>query len=560
MASIDGSASIQASSDQLFDHSMVSLDGSKSIQVSSDQLFDHSMVSLDGSKSIQVSSDQLFDHATTTIDGSKSIQASSDQLFDLATTNIDGSKSIQASSDQLFDHATTTIDGSKSIQASSDQLFDLATTNIDGSKSIQASSDQLFDHATTTIDGSKSIQASSDQLFDLATTTVDGSKSIQASSDQIFDHAMASVDGSKSIQASSDQIFDHDMASVDGSKSIHASSDQTFEYYCGPCKTEGKEIEARKYCEDCVEYLCDSCVNVHRKFSLLKYHKVKIVAARAAPSRTPGHRLLGRQIQLSKKVNVSLDGDKKIPYITGCVFMPNGFFVACDWNNCHIKLFDSSLSLQDSLQLSSYPWDVSVIDDSTVIITILNRKQLQYVQVLPQFKLGHVIQLDKNCWGVEVSGQDIYVSCRNYCDGEVRVLDKQGNLRRRLGIREDGSYLFLWPFYITVSTAGDKIFVSDYKTDTLTCMEVDGSIVYQYKDTDLKRPRGLYCDDGDNVMVCGFNSNNIHVITSAGKKYGNLLSSQDGLTGPWSVAYRKSDDALVVGCYGSNIVVCQLSE
>ena len=352
------------------------------------------------------------------------------------------------------------------------------------------------------------------------------------------------------------------MASVDGSKTTHASSDQTFDYYCGPCKTEGKEIEARKYCEDCVEYLFDSCVNVHRKFSLLKYHKVKIVAACAAPSRTPGHRLLGRYIQLSKKVNVSLDGDKKIPYITGCVFMPNGYFVACDWNNFHIKLFDSSLLLQDSLKLPSAPRDVSVIDDNTVIVAIPILKQIQLVQVFPKLKPDRLIQLDKRCLSVEVSRQQIYVSCHSVLksDGEVRVLDKQGNLEHQLGIREDGSYLFSWPNYITVSTAGDNIFVSDYKTDTVTCMKVDGSIVYQYKDTDLKGPRGLYCDDGDNIMVCGFNSNNIHVITSDGKKYDTLLSSQDGLKMPVSVAYRKCDDTLVVGCERSNITVCQLSE
>ena len=284
------------------------------------------------------------------------------------------------------------------------------------------------------------------------------------------------------------------------------------------------------------------------------------MVARAAPSETPVHRLLGRTIQSSRKVNVRLDVDKEIPYITGCVFMPNGYFVACDWNNCHIKLFDSSLLLQDSLQLPSYAWDVSIIDDNTVIITIPNRTLLQFVKVFPQLKLDHVIQLDKNCLGVEVSGQNIYVSCYNYDDGEVQVLDKQGNLKHKLVIREDGSSLFSRPSHITVSTAGDKIFVSDLASDTVTCMKVDGSKVYQYKDNDLKRARGVYCDDSDNDIVCDCWSKNLHVITSDGKKYGTLLSSQDGLKRPMSVAYRKSDDTLVVGCESSNIIVCQLSK
>ena len=64
------------------------------------------------------------------------------------------------------------------------------------------------------------------------------------------------------------------MSSVGGSKSILASSDQLFDHICGSCKTDGKETEARKYCEDCTEYLCDSCISIHTKLPLLKNHNI----------------------------------------------------------------------------------------------------------------------------------------------------------------------------------------------------------------------------------------------------------------------------------------------
>ena len=264
--------------------------------------------------------------------------------------------------------------------------------------------------------------------------------------------------------------------------------------------------------------------------------------------------LLGRQIQSRREVNVRLADDKNDPDITGCVVMPNGYIVVCDYNNDKMKLLDNSLSLTDSLKLSSGPRDVSVIDDNNAIVTLQVQKQLQYVQVFPQLKAGHVIQLASPCYGVEVSGQEIYVSYQyhyNYYNGaEVRVLDKQGNQKRRLGINEDWSRLFSTPFYITVSTAGDKVFVSDWENNTVTCMKVDGSIIYQYED--LVGPRGLYCDDGDNILVCGRDSNNIKVITADGKNYSTVLSSQDGLKSPLSTAYRKSDGTLVVGCQSLN--------
>ena len=64
------------------------------------------------------------------------------------------------------------------------------------------------------------------------------------------------------------------MASVDDNGSIHSTSDVIVDHLCGPCKSEGSEKEARKYCYDCVEYLCDSCLNHHRKLPLTKNHKI----------------------------------------------------------------------------------------------------------------------------------------------------------------------------------------------------------------------------------------------------------------------------------------------
>ena len=183
--------------------------------------------------------------------------------------------------------------------------------------------------------------------------------------------------------------------------------------------------------------------------------------------------------------------------------------------------------------------------------------------MFPQLKLGEVFQLYKTGWGVAVSGQEIYVSCHGGFganDGEVRVLDNQCQVKRRLGIRQDQSYMFLTPYYITVNTAGDKMFVSDAWGHTVTCMKADdGSIIYQYKHTYTNNFHGIYRDDGDNVIVCDYMGHNIHVVTSDGKKNGTLLSPEEGLKSPSAIAYRKSDGTLVIGGYQKDLIVCQLS-
>ena len=271
--------------------------------------------------------------------------------------------------------------------------------------------------------------------------------------------------------------------------------------------------------------------------------------------------VLGMKVQSSDQPNVRLDDDKREPYITGCCFMPSGDLVLCDHNNSKLKLLDRSFKVKASLSLNSKPWSLSVIDNSNVIVTLPNTKQLQYIQLVPHMKVDRVIQLDKKCWDVAVADNEIYVSCHNAPgEGEVRVLDLSGNLKRKLGLNKDGSYQFQSPYYLTVSTTGKKIFVSDLKTSIISCMTPDGNIVYQYKDDDLRYPRALFVDAGDNIFVCGYGSNNVQVITADGRKHGTLISADDGIRLPYSIAFREADNMLVVGCYYQNVFCYKLSQ
>ena len=267
--------------------------------------------------------------------------------------------------------------------------------------------------------------------------------------------------------------------------------------------------------------------------------------------------VLGMNVQSSSQHNVKLGDDEEKPCISGCCFMPSGDLVLCDLNNSKLKLLDQTFKVKDSLSLNVNTWSLSVIDDSNVIVTIPDTKQLKYVQLVPHMKAGRVIKLDKKCYDVVVAGNEMYVSCQNALgQGEVRVLDPSGNLKRQLGVNKDGSYQFRRPNYLTVSTTGKKIFVSDWKTSVITCMTPGGNIIYQYKEGDLRYPKALFADAGDNIFVCGRSSQNVQVITADGKKYGTLISTNDVLQQPHSIAFRESDNTLVVGCLLNNNIFC----
>ena len=262
--------------------------------------------------------------------------------------------------------------------------------------------------------------------------------------------------------------------------------------------------------------------------------------------------LITSKFQNIKEINVKVLGEiyANSISITGCCFMPGGELVLCDNNNNKIELLDHSLSVVDILDLPVKPLDVAAVDNNNVIITIPDEKQLQFIQVLPSLKIGRTIDVDKSCHGVAVAAGKIFVSCYNYDDnvGEIRVYDLEGrDLGKRLGINSDGLALFRRPKYVAVSWSGDKIFVSECSTDTVSCLTSDGKIVYQYSDDELKGPQGLFVDDSDNVSVCGLLSNTVQVITAPGEKHSTLLSREDGISDPNCVSFRPSDGTLVVG-------------
>ena len=136
--------------------------------------------------------------------------------------------------------------------------------------------------------------------------------------------------------------------------------------------------------------------------------------------------LLSRKVfvKSSSQVNVRSIYDQIIPWISGCSVMPSGHTVLCDRYNNTIKLLNATSILRtETLTLPDKPWDVSAIDGNNVIVTLPDKLQLRFIQGLPQMKAGQVIQLDKKCWGVDVSGDGIYITCHdNPGKGEVKIL------------------------------------------------------------------------------------------------------------------------------------------
>ena len=280
-------------------------------------------------------------------------------------------------------------------------------------------------------------------------------------------------------------------------------------------------------------------------------------------TKTETTNFLTMKVQNSRDVQIELPSDKQTPFITGCTFMADGQLLVCDYDNNNIKLLNSKLDITDSLGLYTRPWDISAVDSARAVVTRPGSKQLQFIDIVPSLKAGKQIQLDKQCWGVAVVKDDIYVICHdNPGNAEIRVFDKNGTFIRKIPDVNNNLSSLSRPDYIAVSTTSSKIYVSDYYySHTVRCISVGGSLVFNYRHGDLIRPRTVIPDEEGNILVCGEYSSNIHTVTSTGQHHSVLYTVQGRrYNGCQSLNYRQTDRTLVMGLKDDKMIVLQLAK
>ena len=278
-------------------------------------------------------------------------------------------------------------------------------------------------------------------------------------------------------------------------------------------------------------------------------------------TKTETTNFLKMKIQNSRVVQIKLSNDKTTPWISGCAFMIDGQLLLCDCRNDKIKLVNSTLDITGNLALDSWPLDISAVDSTRAVISLPNIKQLKFIDIVPALKAGKQIQLDKPCWGVDVVRDEIYVTCHhNPGNAEIRVFDKNGTFIRKVPDVNNILSSLRQPYYIAVSKSSSKIYLSDWGTSIVSCISVDGSFVFNYKQEGLEKPRTVLVDEEDNILVRGEYSYSIHAVTSTGQRHSILYTVQGGRNNRCaSLGYRATDRTLVIGLLDNNLLVLQLA-
>ena len=253
--------------------------------------------------------------------------------------------------------------------------------------------------------------------------------------------------------------------------------------------------------------------------------------------------------QFSAKISRwSFDKDKC--YISGCEFLDNGNLLLADNHNKKIKLFDKKYKCISALHLSSLPWDLTTIDSHLAVVSIPDKKQLQFFEANSKLSLKHSVILEKNCWGVARAKDLLVVTCWSRDTSEILVMDTNGGIRHTIAAVDRTP--FNMPWY--VSATSDVICVSDWGSNNVTFFTQTGKLLNQYSDQDLTGAMGIFADPEGNVYVCGRDTNNIHQVSLNGGKVKTILTDRDGVEKPVCVCHCPLDNRLVVTSWMSDTV------
>ncbi|XP_021380208.1 tripartite motif-containing protein 45-like [Mizuhopecten yessoensis] len=257
----------------------------------------------------------------------------------------------------------------------------------------------------------------------------------------------------------------------------------------------------------------------------------------------PGVAALGKPLSQCKvkeirKVNIKCPSDQLDCISRGVVYFPDGRIVVGDINNKRIKLINDAGDVVDELKFDGYPWDLCMVDNTTVAAAIESAGGIQVVTVTPsKLTLSSVLNKTKKYYGITYRDDEFIVTTGS----EVCSVKRDGTTKT----------LYRYTGYVYALSHDSKdgqLFIAHYTASTGST--VIGRLSTDNKYTDVlkvgvvKYACGVDVDMEGNVYVCGFISNNVVQMSGDGTNVRELLRAADGITQPLAISV--CGDKLVV--------------
>ncbi|KAL3888590.1 hypothetical protein ACJMK2_000955 [Sinanodonta woodiana] len=237
-----------------------------------------------------------------------------------------------------------------------------------------------------------------------------------------------------------------------------------------------------------------------------------------------------------EKADVVKVPDVTKPYYTGITILSGNRVMLADWNNSKCILLSSTYQFISSFTLSK-PWDISVMDNEEVAVSLPEQNKIQIMSIHDDnISPIRTITTKHPCCGIAYAMHNTIVIAGT-CGTDkyyLSLINMNGDVKSFHHFDCTGSYCN----HVALDKDKTRVYVTSSGNNSLLCFDIDGNIQFTYSPDNLRFPSGVSVDWDDNIYVLGFNSHNIHQLSPDGSV---IQVIQDGVPkNPRGICFDKS--------------------
>jgi hypothetical protein len=259
-----------------------------------------------------------------------------------------------------------------------------------------------------------------------------------------------------------------------------------------------------------------------------KHCSASLVKEAELQAQIPQESKLGVTSQLTKKTTVNFQTDVKGRVcIAGCDILPDGKLVFTEQEGKRLLMFSNNGNYEkDIVRFSGLPFEVSYTGENIVAVTILDKQEVVFVNVITN-TIINTVDIGHHCYGTDFNMNSLAIRISSPSMSRIVYLDTKGKLIDRVNIPVGNSKR------IAISLRDGTTKCTSWKANTIYCHTLTGKHIWDFKNENvLRKPMGIALDKNRNVYVTGYETNNVVVLSPDGK---NCRQIVDGLNRPCSL-------------------------
>ncbi|XP_053391522.1 uncharacterized protein LOC128554290 [Mercenaria mercenaria] len=194
-------------------------------------------------------------------------------------------------------------------------------------------------------------------------------------------------------------------------------------------------------------------------------------------------------------------------------------------------------------RLSSSPGGLDIILPNNLLAIALKEEEMLVFLSIPDglSEVRH-LKLDGKCQDLASHDGKLIVTFKD--PGKIQIMNLNGHIFKTI----ENIFSNNRPCSSMVTVSRNKnIYISEYFSSTITCMNWDGEVTNTYKDKHLVKPCGMVVLEDGSILVCSSRDNTIHIISKNLENGRVILEAKDGLLCPYSLALDSDKNKLYVG-------------